>query len=157
MLSHVLVVVLGHSERRVWDRGSVGSVIGVEITMPVDRHGPTQTWNSPLHQVYEILQEATAETRILPLVGQQEAGGCLKGGGGCWSRNSFAHFSTHSFHCIFIMISMKKYGEKIIFFPAARFRGNGGHIRFKGTLQGTYNFKTATSNAVKSCTHIEDI
>ena len=81
MLSHVLVVVLGHSERRVWDRGSAGSVIGVERAMPVDCHGPTQAWNSPLHQVYEILQEATAETRILPLVGQQEAGGCLKGGG----------------------------------------------------------------------------
>ena len=30
----------------------------------------------------------------------------------CWSRNFFAHFSTQSFHCIFIMISMKKYGEK---------------------------------------------
>ena len=31
-------------------------------------------------------------------------------GGGCWSKNCFAHFSTQSFHCIFI-ISMKKYGE----------------------------------------------
>ena len=30
--------------------------------------------------------------------------------GRCWSRNSFAHFSTNSFHCTFIMISMKKYG-----------------------------------------------
>ncbi len=32
--------------------------------------------------------------------------------GGCWSRNCFAHFSTQSFHCIFIIISMEKYGEK---------------------------------------------
>ena len=40
-------------------------------------------------------------------------------GGGCWSRNCFAHCSTHSFHCTFIMISMKEYGAKIkiIFFP----------------------------------------
>ena len=43
------------------------------------------------------------------------------------------------------------------FFPAVRFRGNGGHIRLHGTHQGTYKFKTATSNAVKSCTHMEDI
>ena len=44
-------------------------------------------------------------------------------------------------------------------FPAVGFHGNGGHIRFYGTQQGTYmyNFKTASSNAVKSCTHIEDI
>ena len=27
----------------------------------------------------------------------------------------FSHFSTQSFHCIFIMISMKKYGEKKMF------------------------------------------
>ena len=33
-------------------------------------------------------------------------------GGGCWSKNCFAHFSTQSFHCIFIMTSMKKYREK---------------------------------------------
>ena len=32
--------------------------------------------------------------------------------GGCWSKNYFAHFSTQPFHCTFIMISMKKYGEK---------------------------------------------
>ena len=40
-------------------------------------------------------------------------------GGGCWSKNYFAHFSTQPFHCTFIMISMKKYGEKIpnFFFP----------------------------------------
>ena len=36
----------------------------------------------------------------------------LRGGGGYWSKNCFANFSTQSFHCIFIMISMKKYGEK---------------------------------------------
>ena len=39
-----------------------------------------------------------------------------------WSRNCFAHFSTLSLHCIFIMISMKKYGGKKI--PAVGFRGN---------------------------------
>ena len=44
------------------------------------------------------------------------------------------------------------------FFPALRFHENGGHLWFYGTHQGTYNFKTASSNAVKSCTHIiEDI
>ena len=32
--------------------------------------------------------------------------------GRCWSKNCFAHFSIHSFHFTFIMISMKKYGEK---------------------------------------------
>ena len=32
--------------------------------------------------------------------------------GRCWSKNCFAHFSTHSFHCTFIMISVKKYGKK---------------------------------------------
>ena len=53
---------------------------------------------------------------------------------------------------------MKKYGEKIkiMFFPAVRFHGNGGHIRFYGTHQGTYNFKTAFSNAVKVA-RVEDI
>ena len=53
-------------------------------------------------------------------------------GGGCWSKNYLAHFSTHPFHCTFNMISMKKYGEKIKkkFFPAVGFHGNGGHIRF---------------------------
>ena len=44
--------------------------------------------------------------------------------GRCWSKNCFAHFSIHSFHFIFIMISIKN---------------------------------MASSNAVKSCTHIEDI
>ena len=41
-------------------------------------------------------------------------GKIVKGGGGCWSRNCYAHFSTHSFHCTFIMINMKKYREKKI-------------------------------------------
>ena len=42
--------------------------------------------------------------------------------GRCWSKNYFAHLSTHSFHCTFIMISMKKYGQKIKeFFPRALF------------------------------------
>ena len=56
----------------------------------------------------------------------------LNGGGGggrvgAGRKNVFASFSTQSFHCIFIMIIMKKYGEntKNIFF-----HGNGGHIRF---------------------------
>ena len=34
----------------------------------------------------------------------------LRGGAG--RQNCFAHFSTRSFHCTFIMISMKKYGER---------------------------------------------
>ena len=33
-------------------------------------------------------------------------------GARCWSKNCFAHFSIHSFHFTFIMISIKKYGEK---------------------------------------------
>ena len=44
------------------------------------------------------------------------------GGGGCQSENCFAHFSTHSFHCIFIMISVNNYGEKNkIIFPGDSF------------------------------------
>ena len=31
--------------------------------------------------------------------------------GKCWSKNCFAHCSTHLFHCTFVMISMKKYGR----------------------------------------------
>ena len=38
------------------------------------------------------------------------------GGGGCWSKNYFAHFSTQPFHCTFIMISMKNMEKKIQFF-----------------------------------------
>ena len=33
-------------------------------------------------------------------------------GWGCWSRKCCAHFSTHSFHCTFIMISMKNMEKK---------------------------------------------
>ena len=53
----------------------------------------------------------------------------------------------------------EKYGEKtkIFFFSFLRFHGNGGHLWFQGTHQGTYNIKTVSSNAVKNCTHIEDI
>ena len=40
--------------------------------------------------------------------------------------------------------------------PAVGFHGNGGHLRYV-SHQGTYNFKTTTSNAVKSCTHPEYI
>ena len=68
--------------------------------------------------------------------------------------------SDRDLHGIFIMISMKKSGEKIQKnFPAVGFHWNGGHIRFQGTHQGTYNFKTASPspNAVKSYTRIEDI
>ena len=35
----------------------------------------------------------------------------------CWSKNYFAHFSTQTFHYTFIMISIKKYGEKKKKFP----------------------------------------
>ena len=47
--------------------------------------------------------------------------------------------------------------KKTIFFPTFHFLGNGGHLGFYGIHQGTYNFKTASANAVKSCTHIEDM
>ena len=47
------------------------------------------------------------------------------------SKNCFAHFSTESFHCIFIMISMKNMEKKTNKnSPAVGFHGNGGHIRF---------------------------
>ena len=36
--------------------------------------------------------------------------------GRCYSEYYFAHFSTHLFYYIFIMISVKKYGEKQQFF-----------------------------------------
>ena len=43
--------------------------------------------------------------------------------------------------------------NEIIFFPALRFHGNGAHLGFHGSSQGTYNFKPACSNALKSCTY----
>ena len=56
------------------------------------------------------------------------------------------------------MISVKKYGQKTKNnSPVFRFHGNAGHLGFHGTHQGTYNFKTITSNALKRCTCIEDI
>ena len=59
------------------------------------------------------------------------------------------------------MISMKKYGEKKQnnFFPRFVSMDMVAIFDFRALtkVQGTYNFKTATSNAVKSCTHIEDI
>ena len=40
---------------------------------------------------------------------------------------------------------------------AFRFHGNNGHLGFYSTRQRTvYNFRTASSNAVKSCPHIDD-
>ena len=49
--------------------------------------------------------------------------------GRCWSKNCFAHFSIHSFHFTFIMISIKNMErKKKDFFPALRFHGNGGHL-----------------------------
>ena len=48
--------------------------------------------------------------------------------GRCWSKNCFAHFSIHSFHFTFIMISIKNMEKKNYFFPALRFHGNGGHL-----------------------------
>ena len=45
----------------------------------------------------------------------------IRGGGVgvCWSINCLAHFSTQSFHCIFIMISMKnsEKNQKQLFYP----------------------------------------
>ena len=48
--------------------------------------------------------------------------------GRCWSKNCFAHFSIHSFHFTFIMISIKNMEKKKDFFPTLRFHGNGGHL-----------------------------
>ena len=45
-----------------------------------------------------------------------------------------------------IMISVNKFGEKIIKkFPVFRFHGNGSHLEFYSTSQGTYNFNMAGS------------
>ena len=51
----------------------------------------------------------------------------------------------------------EKLWRKKTFFLAFRCQGNGGHLGVYGTQQGTYNFKTASSTTVESCTHIEDI
>ena len=49
-------------------------------------------------------------------------------------------------------------GERnILIFPVFRFYGNGGYLGFHCTCQGTYNFKTASSNAVKRFTRVEDV
>ena len=46
------------------------------------------------------------------------------------SENCIAHFSTQSFHCRFIMISVENCGEKakLFFYRALRFHGNGSHL-----------------------------
>ena len=72
--------------------------------------------------------------------------------GRCWSRNCFPHFSTHSFHCTFIMISMKKYGEKK--FPRFVSMEMAAIFDFRALSEV---HTTAASTAVKSCTHIADI
>ena len=54
--------------------------------------------------------------------------------GRCWSKNGFAHFSTHSFHCTFIMISMNKSGEN--FFSRAWFPWNSENARRRGGESG---------------------
>ena len=41
--------------------------------------------------------------------------------GRCWSKNCFAHFSIHSFHFTFIMISIKNMEKKKLFFSRASF------------------------------------
>ena len=57
----------------------------------------------------------------------------------CCSEYCAAHISSHSFHCIFIVMRVKKYGE-VNKFSAFCFHGNGGHHGFDGTHEGTsYN------------------
>ena len=73
--------------------------------------------------------------------------------GGCWPRSCFANFSTHSFHWDQYETSLRK--KK--YFP--RFVSMEMAVIFDFRAL-TYNFKTGTSNAVKSYklhTHIEDI
>ena len=58
-----------------------------------------------------------AHSRLVGVTGRLEQRELTRGTtvqlkGRCSSKNCFARFSTHSFHCTFIMISMKKYGEK---------------------------------------------
>ena len=74
--------------------------------------------------------------------------------GRCWSKNCFAHFSIHSFHFTFIMISIKNMKKKkfqrfVSMEMAAIFDFRAltkVHITLKRLLQ-----------MLKSCTHIEDI
>ena len=74
--------------------------------------------------------------------------------GGCWSRNCFAHFSTHSFHCIYYDQYEKIWiTNQNIFFPTQMV----AIFDFRALTTKVHNFKTVSPNAVKSCTHIEDI
>ena len=80
----------------------------------------------------------------------------MGGGAGC----CFTHFSTQSFHCIFIMISMNKYGEntKQFFFPRLVSMEMAAIFDFRAlTKVHITSNKTASSNEVKSCTQIEEI
>ena len=60
-----------------------------------------------------------------------------------------SHFATHSFHCIFIIISVKKLSHFVSMEIVA--------ILDVLAFTKVHNFKTASSSAVRSCTHIEDI
>ena len=75
--------------------------------------------------------------------------------GGVLVEKLFCSFFNPAISLYIYYDQYEKYGEKKI--PAVGFQGNGGHIRFWGTHQGTPNFKTTASNAVNICTHIEDI
>ena len=70
----------------------------------------------------------------------------------------FCSFSTHSFHCVSVMISVKRYGE--LFFPISVFMKLAAILDFMPLTKETYNFKTTFSNSwysEKVHTHIEDI
>ena len=93
------------------------------------------------------------------LVSKFLGGGGGGGGGGVLVKKLFCSFfnpviSLYIYYDQYEKIWGKKSKKKI---PEVGFHGNGSHIRFYGTHQGTYNFKTASSSSVKSCTHIEHI
>ena len=75
-----------------------------------------------------------------------------------WSKNCFAHFSIHSFHFTFIMISIKNMEKKKDFFLRFVSMEMAAIFDFRALTKVHITLiKTASSNAVKSCTHIEDI
>ena len=117
-------------------------------------HTPSHTHTHAPTRTYEYMKACTYKYQRVHEHIHIYSDGCMAPLKGL----CFAHFSTQSFHCICTMISIKNMEKTHTkCFPAVGFHGNGGHIRFYGTHHGTYNFKTASSHAVKSCTHIEDI
>ena len=77
-----------------------------------------------------------------------------------WLEHCLAHCSTHLLTYRGYMISLINYGEKTTTqIPAVHIHGNGRHLGLYKALSKVHvhNFQTASSNAVKGWTHIEDV